>query len=307
MRLDFNVLWVEDNQANVHAQRDRIQALIRKEGFRLRVKFASSVDQAKEFLSDDIYGDHIDLILMDYDLGPGKKGDEGLAEVREIFPYKDIIFYSGMAPAELMSKATALDVQGVFASHRNDLPDIVEGVFENLVRKVLDIDHSRGIVMGATSDIDQIVNDLLIDLYERSDAIFKKTSLATVIERVEEKQISYQETTKTIVAITHIRELMEHHGVYTSDDRLRLLKKSLTQLDVHKAHHHKLEGYRNEVMPKRNDLAHIRVEANGFSRKIFDRKGIELTSNDMRALRVKLLEYQECFDELLALQLQAPN
>lgn len=54
-------------------------------------------------------------------------------------------------------------------------------------------------------------------------------------------------------------------------------------------------------MPKRNDLAHIRVVTDGFSRKIFDRKGVELTSNDMRALRVKLLEYQECFDELVAL------
>lgn len=302
MRLDFNVLWVEDNQANVHAQRDRIQALIRKEGFRLRVEFAASVDEAKKLLSEDIYGDHIDLILMDYDLGPGKKGDQGLAEVREIFPYKDIVFYSGMAPADLMSKAIALGVQGVFASHRNDLPDIVEGVFENLVRKVLDIDHSRGIVMGATSEIDQIINELLADLFDRSGDAFKKTSLASVVERVEEKREAFAKTVNTIMAITHLNELAEHHGVYTSDDRLRLLKKSLVDLDVHKGLHHRLEGYRSEVMPKRNDLAHIRVVAAGFSRKIFDRKGKELTSDDMRALRVKLLEYQECFDELMDLQ-----
>jgi CheY-like chemotaxis protein len=302
MRLDFNVLWVEDNQANVHAQRDRIQALIRKEGFRLRVEFASSVEEAKKLLSQDIYGDHIDLILMDYDLGPGMKGDEGLAEVREIFPYKDIVFYSGMAPAALMNKAIALGVQGVFASHRNDLPDIVEGVFENLVRKVLDIDHSRGIVMGATSEIDQIINDLLTGLFDSSGDFFKKTSLASVVERVEEKRASFMKTVGVIVAITHLNELAEHHGIYTSDDRLRLLKKSLVDLKMHEGHHHKLEGYRSEVMPKRNDLAHIRVVADGFSRKIFDRKGNELTSEDMRALRVKLLEYQECFDELIALQ-----
>ena len=34
MRLDFNVLWVEDNQRNVQSQRERIELLIRKEGFR---------------------------------------------------------------------------------------------------------------------------------------------------------------------------------------------------------------------------------------------------------------------------------
>ncbi|WP_460161285.1 response regulator [Pseudomonas sp. S2_B10] len=301
MRLDFNVLWVEDNQANVHAQRDRIKALIRKEGFRLRVEFAASVDEAKKLLSQDIYGDHIDLILMDYDLGPGKKGDQGLAEVREIFPYKDIVFYSGMAPADLMSKAIALGVQGVFASHRNDLPDIVEGVFENLVRKVLDIDHSRGIVMGATSEIDQIINELLYELFDNSGDEFKKTSLAAVVERVEEKREAFTKTVGAIVAMTHLNELADLHGVYTSDDRLRLLKKSLIDLDMHKGLHHRLDGYRSEVMPKRNDLAHIQVVAEGFSRKIFDRKGKELTSEDMRALRVKLLEYQECFDELTRL------
>ena len=42
----------------------------------------------------------VDLILMDYDLGPGKKGDEGLSEVREIFPYKDIVFYSGLSTTD---------------------------------------------------------------------------------------------------------------------------------------------------------------------------------------------------------------
>lgn len=133
-----------------------------------------------------------------------------------------------MAPSELMNKAVALDVQGVFASHRNDLPDIVEGVFENLVRKVLDIDHSRGIVMGATSDIDQIINDLLLGLFDKSDEVFRKTSLASVIERVEQKRVAFHETANTIVAITHLNELMEHHGVYTSDDRLRLLKIAYT-------------------------------------------------------------------------------
>ena len=56
MRLDFNVLWVKDNQRNVHSQRDRIEILIRKEGFRLRVQFAGSVDEAKGFLANDIYG-----------------------------------------------------------------------------------------------------------------------------------------------------------------------------------------------------------------------------------------------------------
>jgi len=38
---------------------------------------------------------------------------------------------------------------------------LVKELFENLVRKVLDIDHMRGIVMGATSDIDELIRECL--------------------------------------------------------------------------------------------------------------------------------------------------
>ncbi len=65
MRLDFNVLWVEDQRSLVESQREKIALEIKKEGFRLQVEFASSVDEANRFLSNDIYGDHIDLVLMD--------------------------------------------------------------------------------------------------------------------------------------------------------------------------------------------------------------------------------------------------
>jgi CheY-like chemotaxis protein len=298
MRLDFNVLWVEDNQDRVQSQRERVELLIRKDGFRLRVQFADSVASATSYLSNDIYGDHVDLILMDYDLGPGMKGDDGLAAVRDLFPYKDIIFYSGMSQAELLRMANAKDVQGVFTSHRDALPDIVEGVFENLVRKVLDIDHSRGIVMGATSDIDQAVNDALLILFDQCDDTQKALAIAAVTKRMATKRKDFDEAAAKIEALNHLAELLEHHGIYTSDDRLRLLRKMLKLLQMHPEHGEMLDAYTSRVGTPRNDLAHIRVVAEGFSRKLFDRHQRELTSEDMRKLRLALLEYQALFDQM---------
>ena len=106
MRLDFNVLWVENLPNNVQSQKERIEFLLRRDGFRLQVQFANSVEEAKKYLGDEIFGDHIDLILMDYDLGAGAKGDEGLAVVRNTFSYKDIIFYSAQA-ADLTAMVAA--------------------------------------------------------------------------------------------------------------------------------------------------------------------------------------------------------
>lgn len=298
MRLDFNILWVEDNQGNVQSQKAAIERTIRREGFRLRAEFAASVDAATSFLAEDIYGDHVDLILMDFDLGPGKKGDEGLSAVRDIFPYKDIVFYSGMSTADLLAKVTAQNAQGIFVANRDALPDVVEGVFENLVKKVLDIDHSRGIVMGATSDIDKVVFDGLSKVFDGCDESQREKTIQAIRERLSDKQKEFEKSVEAIKAVSHVTDLIEHHGVYTSDDRFRLLQKLMKQLGLHSDRSASFDVYRTNVMPKRNDLAHIRVVRTGFSRKLYDRKGNELTTDDMRELRVALLEFQELLEEV---------
>lgn len=298
MRLDFNVLWVEDQPANVADQQERISHLIRKEGFKLQVQFAVSVDAAKEYLTDHIYGDHIDLILMDYDLGTGMSGADGLSEVRELFPYKDLIFYSAKATAQLAEMATSRDIQGIFTAYRLDLPNVVEGVFENLVRKVLDIDHSRGIVMGATSDIDQVIFGGLSRVFDGCDDKQKGQAIEAIQKRIEEKRKDFEKSVDAIKAVKHVADLIQHHGVYTSDDRFRLLQKLMKLLSLHNERNEQFDTYRTTVMPMRNDLAHIRVERSGFSRKFYDRKNVEITATDMRALRVTLLEFQEVLDEV---------
>ncbi|MDC0657412.1 response regulator [Leisingera sp. SS27] len=298
MRLEFNVLWVEDQQDQVIAQKERISTLLRKEGFRFQVQFANSVEQASSFLSDDVYGDHIDLVLMDYDLGTGKRGDEGLEIVRQEFPYKDIVFYSGQRTADLAQMVSDKHVQGVFVCHRPELPDTVHGVFENLVRKVLDIDHARGIVMGATSDIDNVIVGLLQKRFDDSHGEEQAALLSEIPKRLDQKKKAFGENLETILQAQHPNDLLSHHSVFTSDDRLRLLGKLLkiTGKDTEKLK--SFTDYRENVVPKRNDLAHVTVKVEGFSRKLIDRKGIEFTSEQMNALRLKLLEFQEKLSEL---------
>jgi len=297
MRLDFNVLWVEDQQSAVQAQCERIEYLVKKEGFRLQVIFASSVEQAKAYLSEDIYGDHIDLILMDYDLGTGGRGDEGLVEVRNIFLYKDVVFYSSQA-ADLSDKVAKKHVDGVFCSTRNDLPDTVSGLFEALVKKVLDIDHSRGIVMGATSDIDHYVSDCLFLSFESSDEELQAKILEAIAKRVKEKRKNFGKELDKISAIKHVSELQEFHNAYTGNDRIRLLKNVLNDAQLHVENIPDIVRYMSETVPRRNELAHVRVKVDGFSRKLFDRNNNELTSAQMKALRQELLEYQDLFEGL---------
>ncbi|WP_431688942.1 hypothetical protein [Hahella sp. NBU794] len=297
MRLDFNVLWIDDQQRHVESQREKIENIMRLEGFRLRTEFASNMNEAKNFIENDIYRDHIDLVLMDYNLGAGTNGADGIVEVRRHIEFKDIIFYSSQAP-DLKEKVAERKVEGIFCSTREDLPHTVAGVFEALIKKVIDIDHSRGIVMGATSSIDQLVNECLSTLFDSSEKEEKGKTIALITTKLEEKKDKFLKDLDALSKIEHLRDLSKHHGVYTSNDRLILLRKIL---ETHSDFSHIVElinKYSNNTVPNRNLLAHVTVTENGFSRKLFNRQGKELTVNDMRTLRQELLGFHSAIEDV---------
>ncbi|MGK5051413.1 hypothetical protein [Janthinobacterium sp. RB2P8] len=306
MRLDFNILWVEDLQESVQAQKEKLERLIRAEGFRLKVQFAISVEEAKRYISDNVFADHVDLILMDYNLDAGPNGDEGLKEVRRVLPYKDVIFYSAQAN-NLREYLKAADVSGIYLSSRDDLPDTADGIFQTLVKKVLDIDHSRGLVMGATSDIDHYVNDSLLHLFENNDVEFQKEIVKKIIERVAKIKIAFDANVEELQKINHISELFDKHLVYTSSDRLHLLRKALKLVGGYVEQDKIMLEYAEKIMPKRNDLAHVRVAIDGFSRKLLNKKGEEFTCEEMRGLRLALLEKQEIFEQIFSSLQVKPN
>ena len=298
MRLDFNILWVEDQPNQVESQRESIERKMRGEGFKLQTKFASSVEDAEIHLGDSVFRDHVDLVLMDYELAGDSNGGEGLEVVRERCPFKDIVFYSAKVPTELKKIVADNEISGVFCTHRNDLPDTVLGVFGVLVKKVLDIDHSRGIVMGATSEIDDFIVRAIEAIVSEGDAATKTRALEIIKEDVAKIRATFEEDCAKLEALTDITELKSCHRVYTSIKRLILLRKLLKQSgrkDIDLAAMIEYE----QTSSKRNILAHVTVVRNGFSRQIFDRKGAELTVDSMRELRAELLRFHELFDGIL--------
>jgi len=300
MRLDFNILWVEDQPERVNAQLERIERTMRNEGFKLQTKFASSVEGAKDHLGDDIFRDHVDLVLMDFELAGEANGGEGLEVVRDLCQFKDIIFYSANTTANLKEIVSEKDISGVFCTSRSGLPDTVVGVFEMLVKKVLDIDHSRGIVMGATSEIDDFVNQALELYLEKSDAATKAEALTIAQKEIKKIRKKFDADFCMMEAVETAIDLKNFHQFYTSSKRLILLRKLLTLPENHDVDlKHGMIHYETKTVPTRNTLAHITVERNGFARKIIDKKGNELTVADMRTLRVDLLEHHQMFEKLV--------
>ena len=303
MRLDFNILWVEDQRAAVEQQRVGIERALRKSGFRANAEFAASVEDAKKYLSDDVYGDHIDLVLMDYNLGSSQSGVVGIQEVQDKFPFKEIIFYSANSTSTLRDALKTHNILGVFISSREDLVNTVTEVFQSLVKKVLDIEHSRGIVMGATGEIDHFILEALLALFSKVDDTKKTEILTSINEKAGERQKDIEKIIQKIKNMKNLDSLADYHAVYTSVHRLGLLRSTLGSEAQHTKVCESMLSYEKNIIPKRNDLAHVQVERKGFSRKLFVRDGNgghqEFKKLDMQELLVKLLDHHESFEKMV--------
>ena len=217
-------------------------------------------------------------------------GNDALKTIRRALPYKDIIFYSANNARLLSEKVYQANVDGIFCSSRDDLAERGYLVFENLVKKVLDIDHTRGIIIGATSDIEIIIKDCLRAIHSKcaincncSDIIHEKIALDK--ERIcknADKALSITDF-DTILDDKYIR------GAYFLSDLLI----SLLDKNTFASERDALIKYKNEILQKRNQLAHARLLPAESSIVFEDSRGDIINEEDMRALRCSLIEHRK--------------
>lgn len=302
MRLDFNVLWVDDQPDRVAAQVRRIAHHMEEHGFEFKPTSCQTIEQVRGHLASHIFNDEIDLILVDWDLGGGVQGQEAIAAIRESILYKDVVFYSAQTPPDtLRSLASEAGLEGVYCANRDGLVDEVVGVFESLVKKVLDLDHSRGIVMGATSDIDHMVNECLSIIYMKHDGDGQAALLNDAFYLIESRVTEISARVSKLRDAANLGALLDAHIIFTANDRLRILSRAL------KVERFKALGdarpsvikYLEDVVPERNILGHQVLAPEGRPNAIADSKGNQVSLEQVRELRRSILSVRVDFRSLL--------
>lgn len=299
MRLDFNVLWVEDQPERVSSQITPITARMEEEGFKFNPTLCTSIDQVETLIAGDIFLDEVDLILVDWDLGGGVHGQDVIERVREVAQYKDVVFYSSNATADLRRMAFERGLEGIYCASREGLIDEVLGVFESLVKKVLDLDHTRGIVMGATSDIDHMIHSCLLQIEAKLDDRGKKTLVDQAFQRVQERVKDITKQGEKLGAATSVTTILEAHMIFGANDRLRMLRRLLEGDANHAQSVETIKSYMDNVVPERNVLGHMVLAPEGKPQAVVNSEGKQINLDDMRTLRKTILSLREDFRTLV--------
>ena len=292
MRLNFNVLWVEDQPKRVQAQADAIKLRVGELAFEFVPNYCESIATLKEKISDDVFKDEIDLVLVDYELGSGELGQDAIVEIRGALQFKDIVFYSAQNETQKLREiAFENGLEGIYCAGRDDLVEEVFGIFESLTKKVLDLDHTRGIVMGATSDIDDISKNCLIALYRKLDKERQIKFSEESLGKVKDKLASYGKKVDKLQEAPDLLVLLEQHGIFTANDRLRALARILKIDDFQEfaSYMDVITNYIDEIVPKRNILGHQAIELE---------KRQDIGIDEMHELRRNLLELRSQFRDM---------
>jgi len=303
VRLDFNVLWVDDQPASVANQIKSIASRMSAEGFEFKSRQCTTLQQVEAAVSEDVFTDEVDLILVDWDLGNGAHGEDAIERIRDKVQYRDVVFYSGLTPVDdLRKKAFDKKLEGVYCASREGLVDEVVGVFESLIKKVLDLDHTRGIVMGATSDIDHMINTCLTLAHGKLDDGGKATFIEEAMSRVAEQVTNISKQGEKLKAAPSVEALFKAHMLFTSDHRLRMLATILGMKDfqAHAASVATITSYRERVVRDRNTLGHAVLVPAGKPDSVVNDNGSVVNIGQMRELRKLILSLRADFRALLS-------
>jgi hypothetical protein len=301
MRLDFNVLWVEDQPAQVQAQVESIRRQMADEGFALAATICETVTDVVGKLTDNVFSDEIDLVLVDYELGGGQYGEDAIAKIRDAVRYKDVVFYSARADTnQLRELAFNNGLEGIYFCHRNDLVGEVVGVFESLIKKALDLDHIRGIVMGATSDIDQITREVLTLAHDKSSPEEQQKILEEMTALLDDKVPNLTKRIDKLKENASVPSILGAHLTFTANDGVRVLTRVLEQekFSAQAGHRATVTKYINDVVPKRNILGHRVLSPQGKPGIAGESPTDVISFDDMKTLRKLLLDLREKFRDL---------
>ncbi|WP_151768675.1 hypothetical protein [Acinetobacter oleivorans] len=305
MRLDYKILWFEDQQNNVDEVEKGLSTRLSRLGFNLKVEWTkptnelnSTIGQIKSIVND------FDLILLDYDLGKDNFNGADIAKkLRRSNFLTDIIFYSSASPHELRQFMFDQHVDGVFCINRNNLQSDSFDIIQNRIRKILDINHMRGIVMEVVSEFDEAINDLALTLESKIEIPEKKDSIYTFIEnkisKLGEKNCSQIKQIVKNENGCNFEELLKHRAC-SSFIKYETLKMLLVDLeDKYNITNivDNLNRYNDEVIIPRNQLAHVKpVLEKG--KTVFKAGEKVYGEDEFKLLRQNLLNHRDNFCDL---------
>lgn len=223
MKLEYRILWFEDDHESVQDVIDALRGLLCEQGFELVCDWgvcnAATMTGTVERLQN--YNPY-DLMVFDYDLGSGLTGEE-LAQTLRSRIWTEILYYSANRSAEDLSHGmNARKVEGVFCAVRQNLEERIWGLVESQIKRICDLNNMRGIVLDSMSSIDAAIRKFFSETYKGMLTENKSKAKGKLEKRLKERADEAKEFVESISVETVADMIFDYRYVDFQMVRQRL-------------------------------------------------------------------------------------
>jgi CheY-like chemotaxis protein len=283
MGLKFNILCFEDNPGALRHTFNVVEKRVEELGFIFhKHPVQENGDELKTILKQIEKKEmDVDLILMDYQLSKKETGKDLIDKIRNCELFTDIVFYSQKADFDKDIDQMGR-LEGVFFSDRKNLPQRTVKIIENLLKKSLDLTNFRGLVMAETSELDEIMFQILHHLLDSNafqETITKKNRIKNKYLESKDKEIKEVKGINLEDAAGTQELLLKVGAFHRARAVTRLIKDLKSQS---KNNNSKLKAiadnigdfkldadeYNRKIISLRNLLAHVKEEKSSNGQKI---------------------------------------
>lgn len=294
MRLVFSVLWFDDDDEYFDSlDLESLENEISSWGFLPEI---TTVTTPEDFINQSPFTQY-DLIVVDRNLEGYKDGQEFIAGIRQNAIYTEIIFYTAGNTSDLWEAIRTKELEGIFVSSRNNVLSKIEAVGRQSVRKILDLENVRGIVMAEVGELDILLDEIITLGIENLSEEERIPLFRKFHENAVNQSKNYADALDAFIKQPDVFGML---ALCDSDKRwqnFNRLRKVHAKLKGKK----KLGDYVQDVLHPRNFLAHGKPESHENGGVTFRYREKEYYFDDEISLelRQKILVYKNTFLSLI--------
>lgn len=299
MKINYNILWVEDNLSWYGTTLELFRDTLSNDGFELIAERKDNIQQIRELIAQDGLK-KFDMLLVDFTLKDSETGDEIIKLIRENEIYTDVLFYSS-APDNVKDSMHKNGLEGVYTADRKDIETKFDAVFKTTIKKIQEINAMRGLIVGETSELDVEIEKIYYQLIEIPIDDETKTKVEKIFRKdYKEMQKNYLKQCKA-KRDNHASDFKTYFSLSDSFRKWDILKE-LVSLNVPDGFNLELfKKYYEEVIDIRNKFAHVKATEEGGVIKLkgkIEKHDIEFTEARCVAIRKSLIEHRRNIETL---------
>ena len=298
MRLNFSVLWFDDDDDYFESIQDEMEDLkseILQWGFN---PFITQVKTAEEFLLLSPFK-KIDLIIVDRNLEQYGEGRDFINDLREKQIYTEIIFNTAGKVSDLWDDIRTKELEGVYVSGKREIIPKILQVGMQSIQKVLDLENMRGILMAEVGELDHLL-DKIVDLGcqgllpDQQQTIF--TRFHAKVKEQDDGRANQLAQFNTTPDVATMLPLCDSNKRWENFNRVKKYHTKLgTQLIF--------GDYPTEILKPRNFLAHGKPTYQDDGTILFNFSGKTYEFDDQKStqLRLNIITYKEELEKVMTL------